>query len=306
MRITYRGDLSVNIKQLRYVTAILSTGSFSSAAACEGVSVQAVSKAMSELEGEVGDALFIRTSSGVTPTPLGEAFGARADKVLTEFDALERFVHTRPRSAGATGRFVVGFCAPEFPGVQRFCALIKTVTARALGCETDVLLTDAKTCVDELKAGRFRALITLGPVKGEGIVCGRLGTMMPMVIMAADNPLAEKAELTIEDISTRPVLLYPGYEHFNDSVCRAYASRGMTSELVEVTSPEGFAEFIHGRQGLSLAVGGEFLSAYDGCVMRPIAAKDRMPVPICLSSLSGADVSYLELSRALAKMKILF
>ena len=78
------------------------------------------------------------------------------------------------------------------------------------------------------------------------------------------------------------------------------------SELVEVTSPEGFAEFIHDKQGLSLAVGGEFLSAYDGCVMRPIAAKDRMPVPICLSSLSGAGVSYLELSRALAKMKILF
>ena len=296
----------MNIKQLRYVTAILSTGSFSSAAACEGVSVQAVSKAMSELEGEVGDALFIRTSSGVTPTPLGEAFGARADKVLTEFDALERFVHTRPRSAGATGRFVVGFCAPEFPGVQRFCALIKTVTARALGCETDVLLTDAKTCVDELRAGRFCALITLGPVKGEGVVCGRLGTMMPAVVMAAENPLAEKVELTLEDINTRPVLLYPGYEHFNDSVCRAYASRGMTSELVEITSPEGLAEFIHDRQGLSLAVGGEFLSAYDGCVLRPIAAKDRIPVPICLSSLSGAGVSYLELSRALAKMKILF
>ena len=101
-------------------------------------------------------------------------------------------------------------------------------------------------------------------------------------------------------------VLYPGYEHFNDSVCRAYASRGMTSELVEITSPGGFAEFIHDRQGLSLAVGGEFLSAYDGCVLRPIAAKDRIPIPICLSSLSGAGVSYLELSRALAKMKILF
>lgn len=297
----------MNIKQLRYVTAILSTGSFSSAAACEGVSVQAVSKAMSELENEIGDPLFIRTSSGVTPTPLGEAFGARANKVLTEFDALERFVHTRARSAGGdSGRFVVGFCAPEFPGVEKFCALIKTVTARALGCETDVLLTDAKTCVDELRAGRFRALITLGPVKGEGVVCGRLGTMMPAVVMAAENPLAEKVELTLEDINTRPVLLYPGYEHFNDSVCRAYASRGMTSELVEITSPEGLAEFIHDRQGLSLAVGGEFLSAYDGCVLRPIAAKDRIPVPICLSSLSGAGVSYLELSRALAKMKILF
>ena len=294
----------MNIKQLRYVTAILATGSFSSAAACEGVSVQAVSKAMSELEGEVGEPLFVRTSSGVTPTPLGEALGTRADRVLAEFDALVRFVQARSRS-GAPERFVVGFCVPSFPGVERFCSIIRAVTARALGCETDVVLTTGETCEDELRRGRFCALISLSPVRGEGIVCGSLGTMNPAVIMSESNPLAEKDELSLDDINTCPVLLYPGFSHYNDAVCRAYAARGLTSELIEVADRADYGTLLEDRRALSFAVGGEFIGPIDRCVMRPIAARDRAPVPIYLSSLAGTGVSYLELGRALAKMKIL-
>lgn len=110
--------------------------------------------------------------------------------------------------------------------------------ACALGCETDVVLMTSDACVDELRAGRFRALITLGPIAAEGA--------------------------------------------------------------------GSYCAFMEERGGVSLALGGEFLAPFDNCVIRPIAARDRMPVPICLSSLTGAGVSYLELSRALAKMKILF
>lgn len=178
--------------------------------------------------------------------------------------------------------------------------------ARALGCETDVVLTTSGACVDELRAGRFRALITLGPIEVEGVVCGSLGTMMPVVVMSRSNPLAEKDELALEDINTCSVLIYPGFDHFNDAVCHAYACHGMTSELVEVEGTGSYRAFMEERGGVSLALGGEFLAPFDNCVIRPIAARDRMPVPICLSSLTGAGVSYLELSRALAKMKILF
>lgn len=68
----------MNIKQVRYVCAIVDLGSFSAAAAREGVSVQAVSKAMAELESALGEPLFERRSAGVTPTPLGRAFAVRA------------------------------------------------------------------------------------------------------------------------------------------------------------------------------------------------------------------------------------
>ena len=295
----------VNIKQLRYVTAILSTGSFSSAAACEGVSVQAVSKAMSELEGEVGEPLFIRTSSGVSPTPLGEAFGSRANKVLAEFDSLERFVRSHDRGSGMGGRFSMGFCMPPFQEVDRYCSLVKVVAERALGCQVEVLLTNGDDCVEELRAGRFDALITVGPIKADGVVCGSLGTMAPMVVMSQDNPLAKKSELTIEDISTCPVLLAPDFEHFNESVCMAYVCRGVTSELVEVCDGEAYRTFLFDRNGLSFIMGSEFLGKLEGCVVRPIAARDRLAVPICFSTLAGSGLSYLEFARALVKMKIL-
>lgn len=48
----------MNIKQVRYVCSIIDLGSFSAAAAREGVSVQAVSKAMPEPEASLGEPLF--------------------------------------------------------------------------------------------------------------------------------------------------------------------------------------------------------------------------------------------------------
>lgn len=295
----------VNIKQLRYVTAILSTGSFSAAAACEGVSVQAVSKAMSELEGEIGEPLFIRTSSGVSPTPLGEAFGARANRVLAEFDSLERFVRTRERGSGLGGSFSMGFCMPPFQEVDRYRSLVRAVAERALGCRVEVLLTTSEDCVEELRAGRFDALLTLGPVKADGVVCGGLGTMAPMVLMAKGHPLSQKSELTIEDISSCPVLLAPDFEHYNENVCRAYVSRGVTSELVGVEDAGSYHSFLFERGGLSFILGSEFLGKLEGCVTRPVVARDRLAAPICFSTLAGSGLSYLEFSRALVKMKIL-
>ena len=295
----------MNIKQLRYVVAILATGSFSAAAAREGVSVQAVSKAMSELEGETGAPLFNRASSGVTPTPLGRALGVRAKRVLVEYDALESFARSSGHEAGASRTLRLGLCVPSFPGIERICAMINVVTGRALGCETEVILTNCSNCIDELREGRFDALVTIGPLKERGVVTGSLGTMSPYVVMSRSNPLAEKSELTLEDINSCPVALAPDFDHFNESVCRAYEAYGMSSELVEIPSTESYNDLLERRGGLSFIVGGEFIGPFEGCVMKPIAKKDRLAIPICLSSLEGASFSYLELSRALSKMKIL-
>lgn len=294
----------MNIKQLRYVMAILATGSFSAAAAREGVSVQAVSKSMSELEGEVGEPLFERASSGVNPTQLGRAFGVRARHVLREYDELERFVRSRGHDADPTAPFRIGFCCPEFPGIERLCALIETLTGRALRRKVDVALVTGRSCVADLRERRIDALITIGQLRERGIVCGSLGTMMSCVVMSPKNPLASKPAVTLGDINGCPVALSCDFDHFNESVCQAYVARGMTSELVEISHQEDFVEFLEERGGLSFIVGGEFMGFLGDMVMRPIDPADRVMVPICLSSLSGADVSYLEIRHALSEMKL--
>lgn len=63
----------MNIRQLQFFRRAADTGSFSDAARAEGVTVQAVSKSMHELEEELGGRLFVREGRGIRLTPLGEA-----------------------------------------------------------------------------------------------------------------------------------------------------------------------------------------------------------------------------------------
>ena len=62
----------MNVRQLRFFCLAARDGTFSAAAREEGVTVQAVSKSIHELEEELGGALFARAGKGMALTPLGE------------------------------------------------------------------------------------------------------------------------------------------------------------------------------------------------------------------------------------------
>lgn len=81
----------LNIKQLRYLSAVVRHGSLSAAAKEQYVTVQAISKAIGDLERELGRSLFVRESRGVHPTPFGNAFYQKTEPVLRDFDDLEAF-----------------------------------------------------------------------------------------------------------------------------------------------------------------------------------------------------------------------
>lgn len=67
-------EVVMNIGQIRYFVAAFEEGSFSAAARKQFVTVQAVSKAVSDLEGELGKSLFIRGNRSARPTEFGTAF----------------------------------------------------------------------------------------------------------------------------------------------------------------------------------------------------------------------------------------
>ena len=85
----------MNIKQVRYFVAVFQSGSLSAAAKEQYVTVQAVSKAIADLERELKNELFVRESRGVHPTLFGKAFYVKAEPVLRSFDELEAFALCR-------------------------------------------------------------------------------------------------------------------------------------------------------------------------------------------------------------------
>ena len=89
----------MNIQQLRYVVATAEHGSMTAAAAALFVAQPALSRAVRLLERELGVTLFARAGRGIALTPEGEAFIARARKVLRSLDALRGIGEREARDA---------------------------------------------------------------------------------------------------------------------------------------------------------------------------------------------------------------
>lgn len=80
----------MDIQHLKYAVEIERHKSISKAAEKLFVSQPFLSKAVKELESEIGVDIFNRTSRGVVPTKKGEDFLARAREILTDMEELEK------------------------------------------------------------------------------------------------------------------------------------------------------------------------------------------------------------------------
>lgn len=80
----------MNLIQLRYLAAVVEVGSVTRAATILGVSAPTVSKALQRLEQDVGEPLLVPDGRGVAATSTARDLARRADRVLTEWQALER------------------------------------------------------------------------------------------------------------------------------------------------------------------------------------------------------------------------
>ena len=83
-------DASLNIRQLQVFEAVARLESYSRAQQELGISVSAISNAMSQLEGQLGFILCQRGRGGFSLTEKGQQFLQQAIRVLSELNELER------------------------------------------------------------------------------------------------------------------------------------------------------------------------------------------------------------------------
>ena len=79
----------MNLQYLRYALEISRTGSISKAAENLSVAQPNLSRAVKELESQLGISIFERTRTGMTVTPEGERLLSTGERILREVDALE-------------------------------------------------------------------------------------------------------------------------------------------------------------------------------------------------------------------------
>jgi LysR family transcriptional regulator of gallate degradation len=95
----------LNLSQLRAFRMVADTGSATRAAAALFRAQSAVTRSVQELESALGEPLFVRSPSGMLPTPVGRTILKRCERIFAELEELAQWCSARQarRRAAAEG-----------------------------------------------------------------------------------------------------------------------------------------------------------------------------------------------------------
>ena len=188
---------NITLRQFRYFTAVAESGSVAGASRVLSIAQSAVTKAMLELESELGTQLFERTSRGMLLTPHGHRFLASARKVIGAVAEATRLDRGAPESlsgmlaVGVTS-LVAGYWLSELLGRFR---------RSHPGVEVYVTEDTPQFLEHLLINGELDVAIMISNLLGEpqALVTETLTRSPTRVWLASDHRLAARDELTLAD-----------------------------------------------------------------------------------------------------------
>ena len=211
----------MDLRTLRYFVAVAEELHFGRAASRLHMSQPPLSRAIKQLETEVGAALFDRSSAGVTLTAVGAVLLDEAHALLDQADR----VRVRVAAAAGTATITVGILGDGAdPGATRLAAAYRR---RHPGVEVRIRETDLTDPTCGLHTRRVDVALTRGPFDETGLTVHALRADPVGALLRADDPLARRDSLKLADLADRRWFLFP---QGTDPIWQSYWNGGEPRE----------------------------------------------------------------------------
>jgi DNA-binding transcriptional LysR family regulator len=186
---------------LELFVAAARRGSFAGVAKERNVDPSSVSRAIADLEAELGLRLFQRTTRSMTLTEAGDLYLARVEPLIEEL--------TRAREAAAqvTGapRGLLRITASVTFGQMRIVPLLGAFRARYPDLQVEGVFTDANV---DLVADRIDLAVRLAPVIEGDLIASKLMDTRYRVVASPDYLTAHPPLRAPSDLTAHKVLLF--------------------------------------------------------------------------------------------------
>ncbi|GAA2427649.1 LysR substrate-binding domain-containing protein [Streptomyces pulveraceus] len=211
----------MELRTLRYFVAVAEELHFGRAAARLHMSQPPLSRAIKQLETEVGAVLFDRSSVGVALTPVGAVLLDEARALLDRADR----VRVRVAAAAGATTLTVGVLGDSTdPDASRLADAHHRLHPRVEVRVREADLTDP-TC--GLRAGLVDVALTRGPFDETGLSVRVLRADPVGALLRADDPLARHGGLKPADLADRRWFLFP---EGTDAIWQSYWNGGEPRE----------------------------------------------------------------------------
>ena len=193
----------MTIIQLEYFLAVANCGSFSIAADHCFVTQPSLSMQIKALEEELGVMLLDRSKKPVIPTEAGEVVLSQVRETLKEYKTIKEVVsQMKGEIAGKIRLGVIPTIAPYL--LHKF---IPEFVQRYPKVELEVREMKTEDIVDALNRDRIDVALVAGGTCGEGIIEYDMFDDRFYAYVSPTNPLHNRANIRIEDIDMRDLVL---------------------------------------------------------------------------------------------------
>ncbi|MFB7978535.1 LysR family transcriptional regulator [Streptomyces vinaceus] len=211
----------MELRTLRYFVAVAEELHFGRAARRLHMSQPPLSRAIRQLEADVGAPLFTRSPSGVTLTALGAVL---LDEARALLDHAER-VRVRVGAAAGAATLTVGILGDGTdPGVSRLAAAFRRSHP---GIDIRIRDTDLTDPTCGLRAGLVDVALTRAPFDETALTVRTLRADPVGVVLRADDPLARCDQLRLAELSDRRWFQFP---QGTDPIWQSYWNGGTPRE----------------------------------------------------------------------------
>ena len=207
----------MTLQQLKYVTTIANIGSISEAAKRLFVSQPSLTKAIKELEKEMGITIFDRTNKGITVSKEGERFLGYARQVLEQAALLEEQYKSQ---SGGKNQFSVSTQHYSF-AVNAFVELLKGAGID----QYDVSLRETQTyeIIDDVAHMKseigllfyndFNRPVLEKLIHTNELTFTELFTAHPHIFIGKNHPLANKDVVSMDELEEYPYISFEQGDH---------------------------------------------------------------------------------------------
>lgn len=195
----------MDLRQLRFLVAVVDHGGFTSAAAASHISQPGLSKAIAELERDVGALLFNRVGRAVRLTAAGDALLPHARQALADADAGRAAVAAVAGLAG--GRITMG-CLPTLVA-DPVAALVGAFRRAHPAVRVELVdPDDDEDLLSMVRGGEVELAVTERPRRREGLVAVDLGGQQLVVVYPPATKVPRGA-VAVRALDGVPLVLTP-------------------------------------------------------------------------------------------------
>lgn len=270
---------TLELRQLRYFTAVCAAGSLAGASRVLHIAQPALSRQMAALEAELGARLLVRLPRGIAPTRAGEALLAHAKSLLADTESLRAQVELAAR--GKAGSLRIGV----MPGYSWLPALGHAIaTLSRESPHTGVLVQSGLSAwqMDAIKQHELDAGIVAWRSPLDGELAGmKIGEDHMVLAIPAATARSVGRIRRLSDLAGQEFILFPreGSPSHYDAVVRILKAAGIPLGRLGAAAAD-----------IPTTIG--LVSAGLGCAIVPSSCKRYRPANTVIQEVRGLDLKF--------------